>query len=193
MAQAKKSNKKKRVNAKKKKSFDYNKLFIITGASLVVLILIIIIIIKVSKGLECSSTNPYDKGVKQINNMTFNFKGNNLNTVSVEKTITVDKEYESNARKYLEIIDESLKESYKTKGIDYNSKIEGNKLVIKLIYSDKKNYVLNDVDIMINDENVSVNVMTQDNNNTRISVDLSKNNTKSNIKKMVESKRYICN
>ena len=193
MAQAKKNSRKKRTARKKKKTFDYNKLFIIVGASLVVLIIIIIMVINLTKGLECSSTNSYDKGVKQVNDINFDFKGKSINTISVKKTITVDKQYSSNAKKYLEIIDDSLKESYKTKGVNYNSKIENDKLIIKLIYSEKKKYVLDDVDIIINGESVSVNVMTEDNNNTRISVDLSKNNTKSEIKKMIENKKYTCN
>ena len=146
-----------------------------------------------SKNLVCSKNNSYDKGITQLNEMVFNYKGGKLNSIRVNKKITIDDDNDVDKLGYLKIIDESLKSSYKNKGINYVSKISEDTLVVNLLFNEKKEYILDDVDIILEGTTVSVNVVTEDNNNNRISVDLNNNNHKNSIKNLLKNKEYVCN
>ena len=191
-----KNNKKRKKTISKKKSNQIKiskNVLIPILICLILLVVVIIIVYSNTKNLVCSSINTYDVGIKQNNEVTFDYNWGNIKSINIVKTITVNEEFKTNEMPYLEIINDSLKSSYKTKNVKYSSKIKDNKLIVYLSYMDKKSYILDDVDIVLTSGGVNVNVMTEDNNNSRTTVDLSLKNPKSKVRKTLEDKKYKCN
>ena len=191
-----KNKSKKRKNTTKKRKAQQIKrkriLLICLVMIFVVLLMCLICYTLKSKSFTCSRNNPYDKGVNQLNEISFNYSRKKLDSVVINKKITIDDKSNANKLSYLKIIDESLKSSYEMKKIEYSSKIENDALLIKLSYKDKKRYILDDVDIVLEGASVSVNVVTEDNNNNRINVDLEEKNNKNRVKEDLENKGYVC-
>ena len=185
------ANKKKR---KKKNKNNFNtKIIIAVVLCFIAIVMLIFTIGHINGKVVCSGVHEYDVGVRQLNDISFIYKNKNLNSIKVIKTITVNNEFKENQASYLDVINDSLKQVYKQKNINYVSKIEKNKLIITLTYNDKEKFILNDSDIIITTEGVSVNVMQEDNNNGRINIDMSKDYSKDNLKSIMANNKYSCN
>ena len=130
----------------------------------------------------------FNSGIKQTNEIILNGK-NIINSVDVKKTIILDSKYDSN---YLTIIEDSVKKAYKDKNIKCSTKIEDNSLIVNLSYTKKQKYILDDLDIVVSDDGVSVNIINDDNYNTYAGIDLSKDNNKDDLIKSYKIKKYVC-
>ena len=181
------------ANKKRKmKRKNNNKLLFAVVLCVIAVILLGFAICRINGKIKCEKVHEYDVGVEQLNEFKFAYRFNDLASINVTKTITINDDLKENELSYLQIIDESLKNVYKQKGIVYTSKIKNDKLIVFLKYADKNKYVLNDSDIIISKDGVSVNIMTKDNNNGRVNIDLSKKYSKDKIRNIMKKSKYIC-
>lgn len=187
--------KKEKLAVKDEKSFkekDKKTLAIVLG---VVLVLLFIFVLSITAGgsskLVCTKKTNYENGVKQDISLTYYYKKNKINKVDVNKKIKIDNSVETSSYSYSSVIKETLDSSY-GKNKSYKSKIIDNGVEVNLSYSDNKFHILDDLDILINDKNVSVNILSEDNYNAYANIDLSKNYSIKSVIRDLEKKNYTC-
>lgn len=177
---------------KKLKEKDKKTLAIVLGA---VLVLLFIFVLSITTGgsskLVCTKKTNYENGVKQDISLTYYYKKNKINKVDVNKKIKIDNSVETSSYSYSSVIKETLDSNY-GKNKSYKSKIIDNGVEVNLSYSDNKFHILDDLDILINDKNVSVNILSEDNYNAYANIDLSKNYSIKSIIRDLEKKNYTC-
>lgn len=181
------------VKAEKKlKEKDKKSLAIVLGA---VLVLLFIFVLSITTGgsskLVCTKKTNYENGVKQDISLTYYYKKNKINKVDVNKKIKIDNSVETSSYSYSSVIKETLDSNY-GKNKSYKSKIIDNGVEVNLSYSDNKFHILDDLDILINDKNVSVNILSEDNYNAYANIDLSKNYSIKSVIRDLEKKNYTC-
>lgn len=187
--------KKEKLAVKDEKSFkekDKKTLAIVLGA---VLVLLFIFVLSITTGgsskLVCTKKTNYENGVKQDISLTYYYKKNKINKVDVNKKIKIDNSVETSSYSYSSVIKETLDSNY-GKNKSYKSKIIDNGVEVNLSYSDNKFHILDDLDILINDKNVSVNILSEDNYNAYANIDLSKNYSIKSVIRDLEKKNYTC-
>lgn len=177
---------------KKLKEKDKKTLAIVLGA---VLVLLFIFVLSITTGgsskLVCTKKTNYENGVKQDISLTYYYKKNKINKVDVNKKIKIDNSVETSSYSYSSVIKETLDSNY-GKNKSYKSKIIDNGVEVNLSYSDNKFHILDDLDILINDKNVSVNILSEDNYNAYANIDLSKNYSIKSVIRDLEKKNYTC-
>lgn len=177
---------------KKLKEKDKKTLAIVLGA---VLVLLFIFVLSITTGgsskLVCTKKTNYEKGIKQDISLTYYYKKNKINKVDVNKKIKIDNSVETSSYSYSSVIKETLDSNY-GKNKSYKSKIIDNGVEVNLSYSDNKFHILDDLDILINDKNVSVNILSEDNYNAYANIDLSKNYSIKSVIRDLEKKNYTC-
>lgn len=189
----KKTNRSKKTSKKNNVKKTNKNIMIIVGVVIITIIIVLaILLLTKDNTISCKKINPYDKGVKQSNNINISFSRNDIKKISTNKSIEVIDEYKKDSSSYLKVIEESLKSAYMDKDVSYNSIIEKDKLKVNINYNNKKKYILDDIDILLENGDVSINVISVDSNNNRVVIDLSKENTKKDIINLLKTKKYVC-
>ena len=184
----KSNNKKQNVKVKIKK--DNSKMYLIIG---IVLIVVAAVISAITFSFEntkltCKKENNKD-GVTINSHVTISKKKDKIENIEVTKTISLKGD---NIDNYLDAIKTSLEESYKKDGITYEITKENEKLVLKLKYTDKKKYILDNLFIDNTSDGISINLLSEDREGNYATLDLSKRYNDKNIIKILQKADYVC-
>ena len=190
----KKTNNKKdvKITSKNKETKKNSKLKIIIPLVAVLIILVVALLIVLTSGkktISCTK-NTNENGVKTSDEITINMKNENINNIIVNKTLSIDKE--DGDVNYLSAVKDALEDAYKNIDIDYNIKQNDDELVIDLTYDEEKEYILDNIFINLEDDGLSVNVISEDRENNYATIDLSKEYSDKNIIKILEKADYSC-
>lgn len=184
----KSNNKKQNVKVKIKK--DNSKMYLIIG---IVLIVIAAVISAITFSFEntkltCKKGNNKD-GVSINSHVTISKKKDKIENIEVTKTIDLK---DDNIDNYLDAIKTTLEESYKKDGITYEISKENEKLVLKLKYTDKKEYILDNLSIEKKSDGIGINLLSEDREGNYATFNLSKRYSDKNIRKILEKADYAC-
>lgn len=169
----KKTNNKKdvKITSKNKETKKNSKLKIIIPLVAVFIILVVVLLIVLTSGkktISCTK-NTNENGVKTSDKITINMKKENINNIVVNKTLSIDKEGDD--VNYLSAVKDALEDAYKNIDIDYNIKQNDDELVIDLTYDEEKEYILDNIFINLEDDGLSVNVISEDRENNYATID----------------------
>ncbi len=190
----KKTNNKKDVKtiSKNKEIKKNNKLKIIIPTIVILIILIVVLLIILTSGKKtiiCTKTLN-ENGVKVNDEITINMKNKSITKIVVYKTLSIDKSDDEIS--YLSAVKDALEDAYESIGIDYDITQSDDELIINLTYESKKEYILDNIFIDIEDDGLSVNVISEDRENNYATIDLSEEYDDENIIKIIENADYSC-
>lgn len=185
----KKSNTKKQ-NVKVKMKKDNSKMYLIIGVSLIIIAAILSFVTFSFENTSVTCKKESNKNGVIINSsVTVNKKKDNIESINVVKTISLKGD---NANNYLDAIKTSLEDSYKKDGITYEISKENEKLVLKLKYTDKKKYILDNLFIDNTSDGISINLLSEDREGNYATLDLSKRYNDKNVIKILQKADYVC-
>lgn len=184
----KRNNKKQNVKVKIKKN--NSKMYLITG---IALIIIAEIIFSINFSFENTNIN-CKKEVKKNDviigsNIIVSKKKDSIESVLVTKTINLK---DDNSDSYLDAIKTALESHYKEDGITYETSKENDKLIIKLKYTGKKKYILDNLFIEKFGTEININLLSDDREGNYATIDLSKRYNDKNIIKILQRAYYTC-
>ena len=184
----KSNNKKQNVKVKMKK--DNSKMYLIIGIVLIVVAAVISAITFSFENTKITCKKEEGKNGVTINShVTISKKKDKIENIEVTKTISLKGDNRDN---YLDAIKTSLEESYKKDGITYEISKENEKLVLKLKYTDKKKYILDNLFIDNTSDGISINLLSEDREGNYATLDLSKRYNDKNIIKILQKADYVC-
>ena len=184
----KSNNKKQNVKVKMKK--DNSKMYLIIGIVLIVVAAVISVITFSFENTYVICKKEEGKNGVTINSyVTISKKKDKIENIEVTKTISLKGDNRDN---YLDAIKTSLEESYKKDGITYEISKENKKLVLKLKYTDKKKYILDNLFIDNTSDGISINLLSEDREGNYATLDLSKRYNDKNIIKILQKADYVC-
>ncbi len=184
----KSNNKKQNVKVKMKK--DNSKMYLIIGIVLIVVAAVISVITFSFENTKVTCKKEESKNGVTINSqVTISKKKDKIENIEVTKTISLKGDNRDN---YLDAIKTSLEESYKKDGITYEISKENKKLVLKLKYTDKKKYILDNLFIDNTSDGISINLLSEDREGNYATLDLSKRYNDKNIIKILQKADYVC-
>lgn len=189
------ANKKKTVKkTKKKNNKEKNKKslkVVIIIACVVILLVALSLLLMFLKPKKISCTKKADNnGVLIHSNVVLNKNKKNIKNIVVTKKISI--KTNDGQKNYLSAIVSSLEDNYKNKGIKYLIEEKSNQVVINLKYNKKEEYILDDLFIGIEEEGVSVNIMTEDRYDNYAKINLSKEYEDEDIIKILQKADYKC-
>ncbi len=188
MANKKNVKKTSKKNTKNGKSI--RKIVIATILILVTIVVMIIILINRPSKISCTK-KINENGASMQSTIDIESKDGVINSVIVNKVISIKDE--NGQIDYMDAIKTSLENAYKEEGIKYNLEIKENELLVNLVYDKKKEYILDNLFIAVEENGVSVNVVSEDSENNYATIDLSKEYSDENIIKIIEKADYKCN
>ena len=184
----KSNNKKQNVKVKMKK--DNSKMYLIIGIVLIVVAAVISAITFSFENTKVTCKKEEGKNGVTINShVTISKKKDKIENIEVTKTISLKGDNRDN---YLDAIKTSLEESYKKDGITYEISKENEKLVLKLKYTDKKKYILDNLFIDNTSDGININLLSEDREGNYATLDLSKRYNDKNIIKILQKADYVC-
>lgn len=184
----KSNNKKQNVKVKMKK--DNSKMYLIIGIVLIVVAAVISVITFSFENTYVTCKKEESKNGVTINSyVTISKKKDKIENIEVTKTISLKGDDRDN---YLDAIKTSLEESYKKDGITYEISKKNKKLVLKLKYTDKKKYILDNLFIDNTSDGISINLLSEDREGNYATLDLSKRYNDKNIIKILQKADYAC-
>ena len=184
----KSNNKKQNVKVKMKK--DNSKMYLIIGIVLIVVAAVISAITFSFENTKVTCKKEEGKNGVTINShVTISKKKDKIENIEVTKTISLKGDNRDN---YLDAIKTSLEESYKKDGITYEISKENEKLVLKLKYTDKKKYILDNLFIDNTSDGISINLLSEDREGNYATLDLSRRYNDKNIIKILQKADYVC-
>lgn len=184
----KSNNKKQNVKVKMKK--DNSKMYLMIGITLIVIAAVISVITFSFENTKVTCKKEESKNGVTINShVTVSKKKDKIENIEVIKTISLKGDNRDN---YLDAIKTSLEESYEKDGITYEISKENEKLVLKLKYTDKKKYILDNLFIDNTSDGISINLLSEDREDNYATFDLSKRYNDKNIIKILQKADYVC-
>lgn len=180
----------KKYNKTKKKNNRCNNKKIICIIVITIIILAVLIITLIfgnNKKITCSK-KINDKKIVMNNNVVVNLNGKNIKNIKVKKNIKID----DNTIDYLSALQDSLENNYKRQEIKYSMERRDNKLIVNLTYDKKKEYILEDLYIDLQDAGMSINIISEDNENIYGKLNIGKKYEYENIIKILEKANYMC-
>lgn len=179
----------KKDNKTKKNNRCNNKkiICIIVITIIILAVLIITLIFGNNKKIICSK-KINDKKIVMNNNVVVNLNGKNIKNIKVNKNIIID----DNTIDYLSALQDSLENNYKRQEIKYSMERKGNELIANLTYDKKKEYILEDLYIDLQDAGMSINIISEDNENIYGKLNIGKEYEYKNIIKILEKANYVC-
>lgn len=165
---------------------------IIIAAVLIVAAITIMAIILINRPSKISCTKKINEnGVSMQSTIDIENNDGVINNVIVNKVISIKDE--NGQIDYMDAVKTSLENAYKQEGIKYNLEIKEDELLVKLVYEKRKEYILDNLFIAIEENGVSVNLISEDSENNYATLDLSKKYSDENIIKIIEKADYKCN
>ena len=184
----KSNNRKQNVKVKMKK--DNSKMYLIIGIVLIVVAAVISVITFSFENTKVTCKKDESKNGVTINShVTVSKKKDKIENIEVIKTISLKGDNRDN---YLDAIKTSLEESYKKDGITYEISKKNEKLVLKLKYTDKKEYILDNLSIEKKSDGIGINLLSEDREDNYATFNLSKRYSDKNIRKILEKADYTC-
>lgn len=179
----------KKDNKTKKKNNRCNnkKIICIIVITIIILAVLIISLIINNKKITCSK-KINDKKIVMNNNIVVNLNGKKIKNIKVNKNIIID----DNTIDYLSALQDSLENNYKRQEIKYSMERRNNKLIVNLTYDKKKEYILEDLYIDLQDAGMSINIISEDNENIYGKLNIGKEYEYKNIIKILEKANYVC-
>lgn len=188
MANDKKKNNKKTKNVKNKNG---NKLKIIIPIVIVLVIVVIVLAISLSgkKTIECTKSTNED-GVQTNTVITIKMKNEKIDNIKVNRTLKVDTN--DDEINYISALKDSLNEAYENIGVKHKVTQNDDGLMINLTYEDEKEYILDNIFVNLEENGLSVNVISEDGEGIYATVDLSKDYSDENVINILEKADYSC-
>ncbi len=156
---------------------------------IILVVIILLVIFSGNKKIECTKeTN--NNGIIINNEITIKMKGNNLKNIIVNKNLTMDKK--NSEIDYLSAIKTALEDTYKKLGVTYSIEEKNDELIISLIYNKKQEYILDNIFIDLENDGLSINVISEDREGNYAKIDLSKEYEYKNVIKILEKSDYKC-
>lgn len=162
-------------------------MYAILGIVIIILIFIIILCFT-NKKLTCSKTITNNDTVLDTN-VVFALKHSKIDRIKINKVITINKTGDVD---YVSAVKNILEETYNDLDITYKIEQRNNKLIIDLTYDKDKEYILDNINLSLEDNGINVEIISEDHENSYSSVDLSKKYTIENIKKEFSNNGYKC-
>lgn len=180
---------KKDNKTKKKNNRCNNKkiIYIIVITIIILAVLIITLIFGNNKKITCSK-KINDKKIVMNNNVVVNLNGKKIKNIKVKKNIKID----DNTIDYLSALQDSLENNYKKQEIKYSMERKGNELIANLTYDKKKEYILDNLYVDLQDAGMSINIISEDNENIYGKLNIGKEYEYENIIKILEKANYVC-
>ena len=186
------SNKKRITKKNSKKAKNKSKKKLIITISFIVCICIVITLFLLfygKKKITCEKKD--DNGSVLIkSSVQVNMRKKTIKEIMVNKEISITKN--DGKMDYLSAIKPSLEESYKSNNIRYNIEKNGDKLLINLKYNEKREYILDDLFIEIENDGISINLMSEDSENNYGKINLSKQYQDEDVIKILQKADYKC-
>lgn len=179
----------KKDNKTKKNNRCNNKkiICIIVITIIILAVLIITLIFGNNKKITCSK-KINDKKIVMNNNIVVNLNGKKIKNIKVKKNIKID----DNTIGYLSALQDSLENNYKKQEIKYSMERKGNELIANLTYDRKKEYILDNLYVDLQDAGMSINIISEDNENIYGKLNIGKEYEYENIIKILEKANYVC-
>lgn len=179
----------KKDNKTKKNNRCNNKkiICIIVITTIILAVLIITLIFGNNKKITCSK-KINDKKIVMNNNIVVNLNGKKIKNIKVKKNIKID----DNTIDYLSALQDSLENNYKNQEIKYSMERKGNELIANLTYDKKKEYILDNLYVDLQDAGMSINIISEDNENIYGKLNIGKEYEYENIIKILEKANYVC-
>ncbi len=186
----KKNNKLTKKNDKKVRDNKKNKIILIITTIIIVILLVLIITIFNGKTtIKCTKTTD-NAGIVSSDVITFNMKNKRISSITSKKVLSISKN--DTDVNYLKSVKETLEDTYKNIGVEYSIEQKENELIIDLTYEKKKEYILDNIFVNLENEGVSVNVISEDSENNYAKIDLNKEYSKENIAEVLEKAKFSC-
>lgn len=179
----------KKDNKTKKNNRCNNKkiICIIVITIIILAVLIITLIFGNNKKIICSK-KINDKKIVMNNNVVVNLNGKKIKNIKVNKNIIID----DNTIDYLSALQDSLENNYKKQEIKYSMERKGNELIANLTYDRKKEYILDNLYVDLQDAGMNINIISEDNENIYGKLNIGKKYEYENIIKILEKANYVC-
>lgn len=179
----------KKDNKTKKNNRCNNKkiICIIVITIIILAVLIITLIFGNNKKIICSK-KINDKKIVMNNNIVVNLNGKKIKNIKVKKNIKID----DNTIDYLSALQDSLENNYKKQEIKYSMERKGNELIANLTYDKKKEYILDNLYVDLQDAGMNINIISEDNENIYGKLNIGKEYEYENIIKILEKANYVC-
>lgn len=172
---------------KKNNRCNNKKIICIIVITIIILAVLIISLIINNKKITCSK-KINDKKIVMNNNIVVNLNGKKIKNIKVEKNIKID----DNTIDYLSALQDSLENNYKKQEIKYSMERKGNELIANLTYDKKKEYILDNLYVDLQDAGMSINIISEDNENIYGKLNIGKKYEYENIIKILEKANYMC-
>lgn len=182
---------KKRKNVKKQVNKKNRVIIIIILLMLIMVSIVVIFLLNRDKEITCVKEGKTNSGIKQDSEIVVNLSKDKIKQIMVKKKVTVSESSED--IDYLGAVKSTLSDAYKKIGIKHKIKTRGNTIIVDLLYNKRKNYILDNVDILIDNGSIVVNVVSNDRENNYSSINLAKSYDNRKISEIFEKNGYKCN
>ncbi len=183
-------NKKKKEKKKdNKKRYKDNKKIII-GVVIAVIILLVVLLLVIfigTKKIECSKKVGNDN-FSMKSKIEIDLKYNKIKKINVKKEIKIS----DNEVDYLSVLKQSLQETYSDLDVIYDIKKQGDELLVNITYNKAKEYVLDNLDIDLQESGMSIDIISEDGEGNNAKIDLSKEYKDEKIIKILQKADYKC-
>ena len=149
----KSKNKQKRKKEVKKKEFSNKKTIILISIVFVITLIILLFTLNSSKLIDCTKTTIHENILVETKKVSIKVKGNRIKSVKLSKIMQFEEVY----KPYIDIVKDALEKEYKKYNLISTISRNDNMLIID-IESDEK-YLLDNIDVSLSNESVSINIM----------------------------------
>lgn len=178
-------------NIKKRKKKNSKKIIKIVLPIAIILIILLILILSFvfhkNKKIECSKKVGNDN-FSMKSKIEIDLKYNKIKKINVKKEIKIS----NNEIDYLSVLKQSLQETYSDLGVIYDIKKQGDELLVNITYNKDKEYVLDNLDIDLQESGMSIDIISEDGEGNNAKVDLSKEYKDEKIIKILQKADYKC-
>lgn len=189
----KEKNKKSNVKVSKSKTSNKKKnnvfLIGIIGVVIMVLLLFLLFFLNFNKTIDCTKTVGDENTLIQEKKVAISFKGKKIKEVNLIKSLNFNEDYLA----YIDIVKESLEKEYKALNLHSSISKNDNNLTVNIKYHERKVYLLDNIEVSLDDGSVNINIISDNYNNGEYeSIDLSKKSNPKQIIKYFKQNGYIC-
>ena len=172
----------------KQKNNKQNKILITIISVFLILLIILLVIIFNSKNLTCTKTSK-DGIVTSSDKVVFKLKGEKINNIKVTKKFLVDSKDNID---YISSVKTALNSIYKDLGVKYKIEEEKNSVILEVTYDKNKEYIIDNVFLVMEQDGISINLISEDNENSYGKINLSKKYTTDDLKTIFKKAKYTC-
>ena len=157
---------------------------------IIAIVILMILSMKIfdTRTLTCTK-NSRDGMVISENKVILKLNNDDIKNIKVTKNFTVESKGDVD---YISSVKTALDSIYKDLDVKYKVTKRNNSSFLEVTYDKKKEYIIDNVSVVMENDGISINLISEDNGNNYAKIDLSKKHTMDDLKTIFKKAKYTC-